>query len=170
MLGRAGVAHYVIRRLCRIFGTRQPAPTHRWWNILQCFRIICFEICSTATTSVRRSSRVNAMSSRTAAKGKEWEWKELPDSPAADRLFLKSSPGQHKSRGILTSWLDPEFYPQIAYIEVFATFATKMPYIKFFGAKTFFFISATEVQCFLIFLVPTLAKLIRACQQKATDL
>ena len=33
----------------------------------------------------------------------------------------------HKLRGILTSWLDPEFYPQSAYVEIFATFATKMP-------------------------------------------
>ena len=34
--------------------------------------------------------------------------------------------GRHKLRGILTSWLDPEFYPQSAYVGIFATFANKM--------------------------------------------
>ena len=33
----------------------------------------------------------------------------------------------HKLRGIVTSWLDPEFYPQSAYVEIFATFAPKTP-------------------------------------------
>ena len=35
--------------------------------------------------------------------------------------------GWHNLRGVLTSWLDPEFGPQNAYVEILATFATKMP-------------------------------------------
>ena len=33
--------------------------------------------------------------------------------------------GLHKLGGILKAWLDPEFYTQSAYVEIFATFATK---------------------------------------------
>jgi len=35
--------------------------------------------------------------------------------------------GWHNLRVVLTSWLDPEFGPQNAYVEILATFATKMP-------------------------------------------
>ena len=35
--------------------------------------------------------------------------------------------GWHNLRGVLTSWFDPEFGPQNAYVEILATFATKMP-------------------------------------------
>ena len=41
--------------------------------------------------------------------------------------YALSLSGWHKSRGILQSWLNPEFYPQSACVEIFATFATKMP-------------------------------------------
>ena len=37
------------------------------------------------------------------------------------------APGWHNLRGVLKSWLDPEFGPQNAYVEILATFATKMP-------------------------------------------
>ena len=36
------------------------------------------------------------------------------------------APGWHNLRGVLTSWLDPEFGPQNTYVEILATFATKM--------------------------------------------
>ena len=35
--------------------------------------------------------------------------------------------GWHNLRGVLTSWLDPEFGPQNAYVEILTTFTTKMP-------------------------------------------
>ena len=35
--------------------------------------------------------------------------------------------GWHKMGGILIAWLVPELYPQSAYGEILATFATKMP-------------------------------------------
>ena len=47
-------------------------------------------------------------------------------------------PGWHRSQGILQTWLDPEFHPQSVYVEIFGTFATKVPKIKFFGAKSLF--------------------------------
>ena len=53
-------------------------------------------------------------------------------------LIVYSIAGWHKLGGILKAWLVPEFYPQSAYVEILATFATKMPWIKFLGAKTLF--------------------------------
>ena len=43
------------------------------------------------------------------------------------RSSPSSSSGWHNLSGVLTSWLDPEFGPQNAYVEILATFATKMP-------------------------------------------
>ena len=42
-------------------------------------------------------------------------------------IFLQSNyfrSGWHNLQGVLTSWLDPEFGPQNAYVEIHATFAT----------------------------------------------
>ena len=70
-------------------------------------------------------------------------WQQITD-------HNKAEAGWHKLRGIFQSWLDPEFYPQSAYVEIFATFVTKNVVNWNSWGKTVFSIPATKLQCFQI--------------------
>ena len=58
--------------------------------------------------------------------------------------------GWHNLQLFLTSEFDPRRFPQSTYVEIFATFATKMLLIEFLRQKRLISTYVTKKQCFHI--------------------